>query len=118
MAWRSWLLIPSLTLAGLVALSSAAWSQAPPPASAPATAPQAGAPPAAEAAEDHIFALVQAGKCSQARAAAEQSQDANLAEQIGLMCGAKPSGASGGGGGRRGGGSRGGSSGAGSRVGH
>ncbi|MBE7218260.1 MAG: hypothetical protein INR64_07300 [Caulobacteraceae bacterium] len=79
--------------AALLASAPAGWGQ--PPARATA-APVAAASPAQDDhahAEDRVFALVQAGKCAQAKAAALQDDDSDLAGQIGLMCGAKPSGA-------------------------
>ena len=85
------------------ALAVAAVPQ-PATAAAPAT-PAPAAAPSAAANEDAIFDLVRAGRCGQAKAAAEKAQDMNLAGQIGLMCGARSSGApssKGEGGGRRG----------------
>ena len=101
----------ALTAAILLASATAGGAQAPAATSAKPAAATAPPANASSTTEDRIFALVQAGKCGQAKSAAEKADDANLAEQIGLKCGHSPTAGSnaskGGGGGRRGGGGQG-----------
>ena len=78
-------------LAALVWASAAA-AQTAPPAPSPSPAPPASATPAKDpAVEARILELVRAGKCGPARAAALKAGEASLADQIGSMCGARPS---------------------------
>ena len=79
------------TLASCGCLASAPIARAQAPGSPPVAGASAATLAADSQSEDRIFALVQAGKCAQAKAAAERSGDTSLAEQIGTMCGAKAS---------------------------
>ena len=78
-------LIASLVLAGA---ATAVWARAPEPSHA--SAPASAATDHSQV-EEHVFTLVQAGKCGQAKAAADRGDDHQLAAQIEQMCGLKPS---------------------------